>query len=348
MILSIDGNNIFYRLCSYLAYQNADFLEKPDDFNVLKTRVLSSICNIIEKLDELPESIFFVVDNDKNWRADLNLIPYKTSRKYDQPFDREKLKTVIKEFGEMVKDKFGWCYMNLPGMEGDDLLYFIAEDGFNNRQQSVTIVSSDADIQQLVKSNGSKYIAVYDASGDKQKFIIDQDYGIVKNDEFNGIFDLPDSFSILHNKHERINPVEHAFIKIIGGDMGDDVPSVYIKKLNNNKHTSFGNNYTKSMYKKFEYDKKYGTSLIDTMLNDEYVRRTIASNILAHMHSNEVNKISEISNNILRNMKFVYLHESTYTPEMIEMVKNSLKLYHDDYTMNNLYRDFLKIYKIYK
>ena len=178
MVLIIDGNNLFYRFCSYLAWRNEKFLERDNDDRVLMNAVYANINNTTRNLGLLPEAIFFTADSTWNWREKLDYpeVQYKAKRVYSEKFDREKLREIIHRFGNLMKNNNGWCLSQIPGYEGDDMLCLIS-DYYYKKNISSLILSSDGDARQRVAWNGNNYITVFDTQSDKMNHYIHTDFG---------------------------------------------------------------------------------------------------------------------------------------------------------------------------
>ncbi len=319
LILIIDGNNLFFRYCSYLAKKNEKFLENDGDDSMLMSSVYNNIRNAIRELKLSPSTIYYVTDHANKWRDDINGgVAYKKTRKYSELFNHDKLKSTISKFGYLSSQRYGWTYCNVDGFEGDDLIFLIGSHHFK-AGDTVIIMSSDGDMKQMISYNNDlkNHITIYDTQSDKMICHVHQNMKkAITNPigEFNNIFDDDNDGvidSILKGKYDEINPAEVAFIKIIGGDVGDNVQSVYSKLSSKGKPISFGNGFAKSLYALKQYDFDF----IIQMYNDESSRRMIASEILKHMKSNELGRLSEISDNIRRNMTYVFLNHIIYNDE---------------------------------
>ncbi len=339
MILTIDGNNLFYRFCSYMAQRNDHFLAKTGDDAALMGAVMSNINSTVRNMGLRPEAIYFTADSAHNFRQTLPYpdMNYKGTRTYSDLFDHDVLKATIQLFGERMRDFNGWCFSKIDGFEGDDLLCLISKHYLAHGKSSI-IISSDGDTRQLASWNGKNYIAIFDTQAAKMNKYVHLDFGKYPDDEFGGLFDDSNTTElsfISTNAHIRVNPVELAFVKIMGGDSGDNVPSVYIKQVGKDKHLSFGPGYSKSLWNK----KSYPADIINQLRTSEDMRRRIASDALQHMKSHELGRIGEVADNILRNIRYMFLDEMVYDGNQIAVVEEHI---HNHKLMpTNIYTSYL-------
>lgn len=340
MILEIDGNNLFYRFCSYMASRNENFLGKAGDDSALMGAVMANINSTIKSIGVRPQAIYFTADSPENFRQTLPYpeMNYKGTRSYSELFDHDVLKATIQIFGERMQNENGWCFSKITGFEGDDLLYLISKHYISKGSSSV-VISSDGDARQMAAWDGKNYVAIFDTQSDKMNRYVHYDFGKSPDEEFGGIFSMDtedsDVNTISNGVHVKVNPTELAFVKIMGGDSGDNVPSVYMKQVGKDKHMSFGSGYSKSLWKK----KTYPADILVQMFNDESMRRRVASDALQHMKSHELGKIGQTAENIKRNMHYVLLDNMVYNDDQKSIIEQHIREH--ELMPTNIYTNYL-------
>lgn len=230
--LIIDGNFILNRFAYAL---NND--------NLLYGALYNSLDHYIKKQISLYnfESIYFVSDCKGSWRKQF-LQQYKEPRK-----DKKQKKEIDWEFCYNTYNKFKDDNKNIfkllesPYIEGDDWISYITS--YNNYYGiSNLIISNDSDLFQKLNfdinnnwinlmTNQLAFKSALFLPVNYRAFISsisnksDNLFEMVENDDFIRLIDkLKET-----NKIEEVNSIEKLFCKIISGDKGDNIPSVYIK-----------------------------------------------------------------------------------------------------------------------
>jgi 5'-3' exonuclease len=164
------------------------------------------------------------------------------------------------------------------------------------------IVSSDSDLNQLVKFHGfdDPFVVQYDPDANKKCYYIDdhikESLEDKKNDIFSDVYSHP-LMDMMTNQHKIIDKFKKVIIKIVSGDSGDNIPSCY--KSIKGKNLSFGEKRAEQLYVEYPTIK----------LLEEANLRLVASKIISITKSGEIGRIDEIVNNIIRNKKLIILDE---------------------------------------
>ena len=191
-------------------------------------------------------NVYLVSDSkEKSWRKQFTTA-YKATRKKDSDIDWNFVYGAYGEFKESLK---GFVkVLEAPHVEGDDWISYLVTKA-NKEGRSTIIVSNDYDIKQIV-SYGIDPLFVNIMTNEmynKEKLFLPKNYQIFLNKvsklPSDDIFNLNDNsdFLGLMNKfmskyeiHE-INPVESLMVKIISGDVSDNIGSVWSVTKNGKK-----------------------------------------------------------------------------------------------------------------
>ena len=330
----IDTNLIFYKFAYVNAYKTNNYLSKPNHRSQLIKDITKSIQSPINNYTGYIDRVIFVADcNGKSWRKDIPVEEefYKTTRKKEYPFDIAVFKNLLNNYIKMLREFGIYAYM-FNRMEGDDLIFLISSIFYHNGLSSV-ILTSDEDMRQLVKFGDGVFITVFDYDYNKKWHYVNQEIQYMKaddGDEFNGVFNVGDSgnvaindynniLDIVYRDYKTICPNEILFKKILSGDTSDNVPSSYIyPKGQKNTPTNFTEKRATDLMPKYSPD----AGFVNRLLKDEAFRLKLAEDIMNEVKTkaqkelpNDPETIKKVSNNLLRNTNFIYLHPSSYSKE---------------------------------
>jgi 5'-3' exonuclease len=245
----IDGNYILSKLAFTLHKNNLLFgaLHQALDNTIKNYRKWYPFSNI-----------YLVSDSkEKSWRKQI-ISEYKSTRKKDSDIDWAFVYDTYAEFKEEMKKSIK--VLEAPHIEGDDWLSFLVEKS-NREDRSTIIVSNDYDIKQLVKFNlDPLYINIMtNEMYNKQKLFLPKNYQLFLNKvnslPNNDIFNLNDNTEFISfignfiDKYEvnEIDSVESLIIKIISGDVSDNIDSVW-SQVKGGKKRGIGAKGAKTIY----------------------------------------------------------------------------------------------------
>jgi 5'-3' exonuclease len=245
----IDGNYILSKLAFTLHKNNLLFgaLHQALDNTIKNYRKWYPFSNI-----------YLVSDSkEKSWRKQI-ISEYKSTRKKDSDIDWTFVYDTYAEFKEEMKKSIK--VLEAPHIEGDDWLSFLVEKS-NREERSTIIVSNDYDIKQLVKFNlDPLYINIMtNEMYNKQKLFLPKNYQLFLNKvnslPNNDIFNLNDNtefISFIGNfidnyEVNEIDSVESLIIKIISGDVSDNIDSVW-SQVKGGKKRGIGSKGAKTIY----------------------------------------------------------------------------------------------------
>jgi 5'-3' exonuclease len=245
----IDGNYILSKL-AFTLHKN----------NLLFGALYQALDNTIKNYRKwYPFSNIYLVSDskEKSWRKQI-ISEYKSTRKKDSDIDWAFVYDTYAEFKEEMKKSIK--VLEAPHIEGDDWLSFLVEKS-NREERSTIIVSNDYDIKQLVKFNlDPLYINIMtNEMYNKQKLFLPKNYQLFLNKvnslPNNDIFNLNDNTEFISfignfiDKYEvnEIDSVESLIIKIISGDVSDNIDSVW-SQVKGGKKRGIGAKGAKTIY----------------------------------------------------------------------------------------------------
>lgn len=148
------------------------------------------------------------VDRKPYWRS-TEFPNYKKNRK---PMDRSFDWNMFFDNGDQIldacKNVFGWKVIDLPGLEGDDIIGTLVHQFPNERHM---IISPDGDFKQLQKY---KTVEQYDVI--RKKKVIEKDperwlkLKIITGDKKDGIPNIVSGVNVFVTEGERQNPIKNA------------------------------------------------------------------------------------------------------------------------------------------
>ncbi len=315
--LIIDGNFVLNRLV-FTLHKN----------NLLFGALYTSLENAITTYRRWYPfaNVYLVSDSkEKSWRKKINP-NYKATRKKDNDIDWDFVFTCYNDFKEDIKSK-SIKILEAPNVEGDDWISFLVEKS-NCEGRSSIIVSNDYDIKQLLKfSLEPLYINIMSNEFyNKQKLFLPKNYQLFFNSinklENNDIFNLNDNQEFVNlitsfiEKYEiqEVNPIESLIIKIISGDVSDNITSAF-SIVKNGKKRGIADKGAKNLFD--EYIVNFG----EPDLNDPDLLENIADLICEKKKLSKSN-IPGIQKNLDFNLKLIYLKTDNLPQEILDKMSN--------------------------
>lgn len=270
-------------------------------------------------------NVYLVSDSkEKSWRKKINS-SYKAQRKRDSDIDWEFVFNCYNEFKDNLKDKIK--ILEAPNVEGDDWIAYLVNKS-NIEGRSSIIISNDYDIKQLLKfSLDPLFINIMSNEFfNKQKLFLPKNYQLFLNSmnklENNDIFNLNDNQDFINmisgfiEKYEiqEVNPIESLIIKIISGDVSDNITSAWWI-MKNGKRRGIADKGAKNLYD--EYIINFG----EPDMNDPDLLENIADLICEKKKISKSN-ILNIQKNLDFNMKLIYLKEEYLPDEILTKIEN--------------------------
>jgi len=330
-----DGNYLFYK--SLYVYPRADkgrMLDSKNDRESFMQKNMIDFAYVTRKFKNLNKVIVTV--DDHSWRKHVEIEEnkgYKACRVKDETaVNWDSFNDILDQFSKILANK-GIIISKSDGAEGDDGLFLWSERLLKDGQSSV-IITGDGDLSQCVKIKGSNYIFVYDPRSSSKKLVVP--IGFAEWSANDNSYDLMDASSymldsksdidnlIRESKINEINPDMVVFYKILTGDSGDDVPSVWGWQAKQSNGKTINKKVTPTKTARiFEIlEKRYGE--VD-IFNLQKYSKDITENINLLLRQNATEPV--IKERLIRNTKLVWLNEAVMPSYVIENFNQTYNKY---------------------
>lgn len=316
---------------SYIVHKNVFTLHKADclygDFHKALTM------NIQKFIDMLPGCrIHLVFDGKYTWRKQFDK-EYKANRVKDDTFDWEWVFKELDVWIEDAKENTNWNIYKEDGLEGDDWIMALVK--YNNKQkESNIVIASDKDLLQLLKWSPNYINVQLRDIMSQEKAYFPEGYEIfLKENEDNNSED--DLFDMSNNKHslsdflnyilkswkiEEINTNKFLFEKIIKGDKGDNIQSVYQKMTKTGKLQGIGDGGAIKVWN--AYSEQYGETFKTT--DDSFIDKMIECIELKEKKSFDDEIKNGIKKRIKYNVKMMELNVKNYPEDVLETMMEQI------------------------
>lgn len=350
--LIVDGHNFFFRSLwsTFRQGGKSKILSTQKDMDTFEKKLMVDFCAVIKQVNPVINDVVFIMDSH-SWRKDLLLQQeYKGNRKkVQEDIDKNGFNTVISNFANTLRT-IGVKVSQVERSEGDDLIYAWSDYLFNEGKSSL-ILSTDRDLNQLVKCVEGVHIIQYgpvknklwvsEASDREIKKLSNRQ--VTQENLFNEYFTI----SIENDPFERfiegmdvevVDPEKVRFMKIVGGDTSDNIFPVYYKAATESTRAKgLGEKTVEKIYNQFkeklgcEFDYHiYGQEDTVKMLcnviydvakinDEEFTRRMLFENIKTN--TSLVSLTSEsIPEDVITNMGTDIEIESVKNPAILSKI----------------------------
>lgn len=327
----VDGNNFFIK--NLFAYKSgmrkSERLFEKEEQIIEYSHVLSnSLFNLVERFDGVV-GLILCFDN-KTWRKKY-YSEYKAHREYDDAVDWNAYFRFLEDYLDKITSIHNIKVSKIETSEADDLLYLWSKK-LNNAGNDCIIISEDKDLHQLVRNTPSgNFTIIYNNSYKTPKIYKHPDSDLSEDAQEIDIFNASD---ILSNSRiilkwmlkevdsiEDINLEEFVVKKILIGDDGDNVPSVWTwtdgKGKNKRITPSVADKIIKNFFTINEKPMYY-------LYNDfEFFKSSLADSI-KFVTSLKLD-IEELKKNIERNTYLMCLHHKFMPKELLKEFQNEFE-----------------------
>jgi 5'-3' exonuclease len=244
----VDASGIFYRslftIGSFGSRKGERLLESDESKGIFMRKLATDFSALVKSVDNLSRVI--VCLDSTSWRKQIEIEEggYKISREKgrdDINVNWDAFFELTREFAEILTLR-GYVISKVKDAEADDLLFLWARK-LNSVGESVIMVTGDKDLHQVVDvhPNGSWTVALDPVVERRKVFLTKEakELSHVSEESEVDIFN-PDSWlstpgdfltALLSKNDEKIiDPVKVATYKVILGDNGDSVPSIFTWK----------------------------------------------------------------------------------------------------------------------
>jgi len=351
----IDGNYIFHKTFGiYAGYgSNIDpgkVLKSKSDQSMFIRKIATDLCASLKMLPTGGRLVFTA--DSRSWRKDVEIEDggYKSGRVKDENVDWSIFFELMQSFGIQL-EKMGFIFSKVEGAEGDDLLLYWS-NRFNDEGQSCIIISGDKDLHQLVKMKGPDiWTATWNSNSKKNLLFVPRGW---KENWLNdsmqeaSVFNMGSWISpekerlkefIKKVEVEEIDSFPFIFNKILVGDKGDSVPSVW-EYQSGEKTMRFTPKSSEKIYDLFLESRWSGMSMSSISSDEEFLDwvSPLILKISKGVDSSD-NRV-KAKQNLLRNIKLMWLDNSVI-PEWVSMnckldIERGLKIERKSVTVDRI------------
>lgn len=326
--ICVDFNYLFHKtfavFSDFGAKQPGEVLSEPSEQGMFIRKVITDLSYT---LNQLPVNGHVIICKDsRSWRKDLKIerAEYKSSRIKDEKVDWGSFFDLMDELGKFLESN-GYIYSTANGAEGDDLLWFWNEK-LRGMGHNVVIFSGDKDSHQLVDCKdtwticwnaNSKNNKVYCAENWKTDYLDKERESTIFDLDFIGDLEKEKMINLSKSATlEVIEPFKLIFEKILTGDKGDDVPSVFSYEKTPGKIYKLTKAKAESIYENFKKSGWFDKSFTEIWKDEEF-KDWISGYILRSMtYTDNVSNRLDVSKNYTENAQLVWLSDQVI-PESV-------------------------------
>lgn len=304
-------------------------------FTLIKTNTLYgdfhvALTNNIRKYTDMFNCKVHIVSDSrhKSWRKE-QLDSYKGTRVKDETIDWNWIFKEFRYFKDNIQETIDCKVYEADRIEGDDWIMALVKK-HNKLKESNIIISSDKDLQQLLSFKTYNWINIQidDKSG-SERIYVPEGYKIYLNSIEEDTNDDPFNLSASTGKWveqlnkviksytlEEINPYQLLFTKIVKGDSGDNIKSIYTKLTKTGKTQGIGDAGAEKIWKMYNVD--YGDifNTKDIELNNRIIE---SLEVVQKVKLDECIKIL-VNKRINENIALIELHYRHYPEEILEEI----------------------------
>ena len=327
----IDGNYIFHKTFGVFAGYGSNVdpgkvLKSKSDQSMFIRKIATDLCSSLKMLPVGGRLVF--ASDSRSWRKDVEIEDggYKSGRVKDENVDWTIFFDLMQSFGNHL-EKMGFIFSKVEGAEGDDLLLYWSEK-FNDIGESCIIISGDKDLHQLARmKDADTWTATWNINSKKNVLSVPKGWKENWLNETKSEVTIFNMGSVISPEKERfkdflkkvdieeIDSLPFIFNKILIGDKGDSVPSVW-EFENRGKISRFTPKSAEKIYDLF-LESDWKNLQIKSLVADDDFLNWISPLILKigkGVDSTE-NRI-KVKNNFLRNLKLMWL-DNTVIPDNV-------------------------------
>lgn len=324
--LIIDGNFLLTKN-AFIAHKNKILYSELETIMVKEVKTLSGMYAF--------DNIYFISDDKNNWRKKF-YTDYKAKREKDSEIDWTFVYETYENFKKNIINFRGIKQIQVVNAEGDDVIAYIVRKS-NEKGYSNLIISVDGDLYQLLDYDINKsFINImlgHKMSDERihlpENYKVFLDYADTSSKE-NSLFDMSDDedmIGFLKNITHKGQIVEknkesELFVKIVSGDKGDNISSVYESTTTTGKPRGIGADGAKSLYALYKEiypedidfnSKELVERIKDVVCSFKKVEPENVSNMKTLMDSR-----------IKRNLKLIVLNDFYSPSEILSNMKASV------------------------
>jgi 5'-3' exonuclease len=329
----VDGNYIFHKTFGVFAgYGSVDpgkVLKNKSDQAMFIRKVATDLTSSLRLLPGGGRLVF--TSDSKSWRKDIEIEDggYKSGRVKDENVDWSIFFDLMQSFGTHL-EKMGFIFSKVEGAEGDDLLLFWSNK-FVSMGESCIIISGDKDLHQLVKMSGpDAWTCVWNNNSKKNTLSVPMGWKDNWLNEANHsevtIFNMGSTISpekerlkdfIKKVEVEELDCFPFVFNKILIGDKGDSVPSVW-EYEQSDKTYRFTQSKADKIFELFKESEFKSLGITELYEDDDFLNWISPLILKLSKGVDSTDNRIKVKNNWIRNLKLMWL-DSSIIPERVSL-----------------------------
>lgn len=331
----IDGNYIFHKTFGifggYGSKDPAEVLGAKGEQAMFVRKIATDLCASLRLLPTGGRLVF--TTDSRSWRKDVEIEDggYKSNRVKDGNVDWSIFFDLMQSFGKHL-EKMGFIYSKVEGAEGDDLLYFWA-DYFTKNGEDCIIISGDKDMHQLARWNQKNWTIVWNNNSKNNVVTVPAGWkgSWLLAEQKVSIFNMGASLSPDRDKlkdlvnksaSEEVNPRDFIFTKMLTGDKGDAVPSIWDFEQTPGKISKVTPKKAEQILESLKVS-KWNETEFGNMLSDQEFLDWVSGFVLRLMKDvDSSDNRQKVANNLLRNYTLMWL-DSSVIPDWVKRNSNS-------------------------
>ncbi len=317
----IDGNYIFHKTFGVFGgYGNVDpgkILKDKKEQAAFIRKISTDLCASLKMIPQGGRMIF--TSDSRSWRKDIEIEDggYKSGRVKDEAVDWSIFFDLMRSFGEHL-ERMGFIFSKVEGAEGDDLLMFWSSY-FNNRNENCLIITGDKDLHQLARISSDSWTIIWNNNQKKNTLFVPEGWKDLwlNKEESISIFNMASAISPEKERFktflkkatiEEVESRTFIFTKILTGDKGDSVPSVW-EQISGSRVMGFTQKKAETVFESFLASEWVDIEFNQMLENQDYLN-WISGLVLrtAKAVDSSDNRI-KVKENIIRNFKLLWLDE---------------------------------------
>ncbi len=317
----IDGNYIFHKTFGVFGgYGNVDpgkILKDKKEQAAFIRKISTDLCASLKMIPQGGRMIF--TSDSRSWRKDIEIEDggYKSGRVKDEAVDWSIFFDLMRSFGEHL-ERMGFIFSKVEGAEGDDLLMFWSSY-FNNRNENCLIITGDKDLHQLARISSDSWTIIWNNNQKKNTLFVPEGWKDLwlNKEESISIFNMASAISPEKERFktflkkatiEEVESRAFIFTKILTGDKGDSVPSVW-EQISGSRVMGFTQKKAETVFESFLASEWADIEFNQMLENQDYLN-WISGLVLrtAKAVDSSDNRI-KVKENIIRNFKLLWLDE---------------------------------------
>ena len=315
----IDGNYIFHKTFGVFGgYGNVDpgkILRDKKEQAAFVRKISTDLCASLKMIPQGGRMIF--TSDSRSWRKDIEIEDggYKSGRVKDETVDWSIFFDLMKSFGEHL-ERMGFIFSKVEGAEGDDLLMFWS-NYFNSRNENCLIITGDKDLHQLARISSDSWTVIWNNNQKKNTLFVPEGWKDLwlNKDESISIFNMASAISPEKERFktflkkatiEEVESRSFVFTKVLAGDKGDSVPSVW-EQVSGSRVMGFTQKKAETVFESF-LASEWSDIEFNQMLESEDYLNWLSGLVLRTAKAvDSTDNRKKVKENISRNFKLLWL-----------------------------------------